>query len=104
MVVWRPLESSSRISPVDMRDSPARALTRVDFPTPEDPRKTVVFLGSRYGDSASSPQPVPALMGMTGTPGAAASVRAVISAGLSVRSALVRRMTGDAPVSQAWVR
>jgi len=42
VVVWRPFESSSRISPTAIISCPARALTRLDLPTPDEPRKTTV--------------------------------------------------------------
>lgn len=38
-----PLLSSSRISPVFATSIPIRAFNKVDFPTPDDPTKAIVF-------------------------------------------------------------
>ena len=45
----------SRTSAVAWRSSPSRALTRVDLPTPDEPRIAAVVPGSRCARSSSSP-------------------------------------------------
>ena len=57
VVVCRPLPSS-RISPVASRSRPARRLTRVDLPTPEEPSSTAVRPAVSMAAISSTPWPV----------------------------------------------
>ena len=58
VVVCRPRESESRTSAVRWRSSPSRALTRVDLPTPDEPRIAAVVPGRRCASRSSRPAPV----------------------------------------------
>ena len=69
VVVCRPRESETRTSAVRWRASPSRALTRVDLPTPDDPRMAAVEPGRRWASSSSSPAPVQAETGSAGDAG-----------------------------------
>ena len=56
VVVWRPLPSVSLIAATRSASRPSSRLTRVDFPTPDDPTSAIVCGARRYGASASSPR------------------------------------------------
>lgn len=47
VVVCLPRPSFSRMPPVSMTSPSARALIRLDFPTPDAPRNTIVLPGFR---------------------------------------------------------
>src|SRR5665647_1017562 len=88
---------------VRRRSSPSRRLIMVDFPTPEDPRKAIVFRGTRYGARPSRPRSSCALAGTMGTPGATPAVSATTSSRSRRRSDLLSTMMGAAPLDQAAV-
>ena len=64
------------------RSSPSSAFTSVDLPTPEEPSRTTVRPGPRYGSSSSRPSPVTELTGWTGTPIATDSISAIAAVGV----------------------
>ncbi len=99
-VVCRPLPCCWALTaPVRSTSAPSSALPRVDLPAPETPSSTTVPVSAAR--SASIPAPLVAATGTTSTPGARASASSRSTSGSGLRSALVRAITGRAPLSQA---
>ena len=94
VVVCRPFESSSRIPEVFMISSPTMAFTRVDFPTPEDPKTAIVFPCSKYSSNSSRPIPYKALIVWTRTLSDNSSISLTYLPGLLHKSTFVRITTG----------
>ena len=81
------------------RTSQTARWSSVDLPTPDEPMRPTVRLPSKYCSISAMPSPARALMACTGTPGAIAAICSVIPATSSLRSALLRTITGAAPLS-----
>jgi hypothetical protein len=84
------------------------ALINVDFPTPDDPSSAPVRPAPRYSCTISMLCTVAscvtsrfglAAIACTGVPGALAAISAMRPGRSSATSALLNRMTGDAPLS-----
>ena len=67
VVVWRLLSSFSRIAAVTVTSSLKSALTRVNFPTPDDPRNATVCPNPQYRESLAIGSRLKALSNSTTT-------------------------------------
>ncbi len=103
VVVCRP-RPSARTSETVCRARPSRPLTRLDLPTPDDPRSAAVWPGPIRARTWATPSPVWLETGTTGVCGAAASISRTSSGASCTRSVLVRITTGRAPDSHAAAR
>ena len=108
-VVWRPLASPERTSPVSRTSSPTRALTSVDLPAPDSPSRATVRPRPNIASTSSRPSrrsgpPMPTIR--TGTAGATARTTAATSSATpsATPSALVSTTATSAPLSQATTR
>ena len=79
-------------------------LTRLDLPTPDDPRKTEVFPLEMYGRISFIPSPVTELIANTRAPIEYLLAVRIYSSALSTRSDFVSKIIGFAPDCQAMVR
>ena len=100
VVVCLPL-SSLRSPFVFSRSFPNRRLIRVDFPTPEEPIKAIVFPSEINGRSSLYPFSSVEVVTRTSIPKATADTSESLFSKSSHRSDFVRIMTGMAPLSHA---
>ena len=98
-MVWRPRWSASRAGCVAISGPSESALTSVDFPTPEEPRKATVRPGAHQGASATRAAASRASRATTRTSGEMLSAAATTVAMSSQRSGFVTTITASAPAS-----
>ena len=104
VVVCFPRESFSLISDVFIISFPYNVFINVDFPTPDDPRKTIVFPFEKYFWIFSKPSLVLQLIAYTSTPKAIFSTCSTYSWAFGTKSLLVSIITGIPPDSHVKLK